>query len=165
VAVGKWSEDGNHHFIKVPDAVAFIPFTVILFIGCSKPTHANVLLRPFVNDLIGLDPQFRADRESWADASKWTKVRETLFTVRLFVMLGDTPARGMLKACVSHHSTSDGGCECCTAVGVKFGVTGTSRFLTSEVWSGVEIRTDEKFTSYKNHFQTRSVSSQTSSYR
>jgi hypothetical protein len=93
VAVGVWSEDGNHHFVPVPDAVAFIPFTVVLFLGSGKPSHANVLLRPFVNELIGLDPGFRSDREKWVDCARWKYIRETRFTVRLF---GGSPARSVL---------------------------------------------------------------------
>ncbi len=161
IAIGVWDEDVFcRKFVSVPDKLSFMPLPVGVFVGTGEPEHPEVILRRFVYELIMLDPRERDDRQlfqhSEAIGSVWKKRRETMFTINLLWFLADTPARRLCKHTRAWNLASDGGCEACTAVGIKFNNRmATSRYEMSE--AGLELRIDSKFLSYTSHLNTVSA--------
>ncbi len=157
-AIGVWHSDpGMRHWVPVPDELFFRPLCVGIFVGTSEPHHPEVLLRKFVFELIMLDPRDRDDRLFHAKTAKiedeWRRYRENDFTVNLVWFLADTPASRFCKHTRAWNLASDGGCEACLAVGVKFSAkSATSRYQTTE--AGLELREDSKFEEYASHLST-----------
>jgi hypothetical protein len=153
ISVGQWHEDPSlRNFVPVPEDMAFRPFPVSIFLGPGKPAHPSVILRRAVYELCMLDPRRRSDRSNKSPSGKlWRQRRNTLFSVNLVWFLADTIARQLVKHIRSWGCTSDGGCEGCTATGVKFGQgMATSRFDFTE--EGLELREDHKWHLYTSHY-------------
>lgn len=139
LAIG-YSHDSVH--VPVPPH-ASRPNLVTFYLGCSKPTEANVIIRDVVDELLVLDPRTTKD-EKPKPTSVTEEAWKAKFTVSLRRGNADSPARCLIKNIYGHVSA----CFCEKCVVEYLPVEGQTRIYPTYVG---ELRTKERFLEYPKH--------------